>query len=183
MKKSYSIAEVLRSREDISAKLTQKILKHFINEIKEAIQQELYDEPIDLFLFNIQFLPENTNFVCIEGKVSTFNLGDDTPDYSEDPHITEENYWKYGEYLNIIIPLELIEKPDVNEMTNYIKQLGNNNSLIPPNIIEKYSKNNNEDESPKFNIQDESAIVSDLNKDLDEIQVMALKLYDNTSIH
>jgi len=172
------LLNILKSRERNFTKLTEQALRIFIVELRDAVSKELYNnEPIELFLFDVSILPQNFRFARVEGKINTYDIGDKIETENGDIEITLENFWDFSKTFSIIAPMSLLDEPDVDMLCEYLRQVKDNSDKIPESILQEYNI------SDTNGTNSEIGEFAKIDKELDELQLMALKLTKNVSVH
>lgn len=172
------VLELLKTREKTYMALTEQALKAFIHELKTALEKEFYQgKTVELFLTDINIVPQNFRFARIEGKVNTNDIGQTiTTATGEEVEITLENFWDFSSNLVLIIPFSLLDEADPDMLANYIKQLKENSLKMPEGVLKENSIS-----TPEEQIVENS--FTKVDKTLDDVQLMALKLLKSISIH
>lgn len=170
-----NVLETIKEREKMYATLTEKAIKIFINELRDAMQQALFDgNTTELFINNVGILPQNFRFCRVEGKISPHDLGDKIElETGEIVEIGLENFWDYSELFTVIVPFSLLDEPDVEQLIEYFQKVKENDGEIPMDTKLRHNKEIENDSDKN--------IVGELN--LDDTQKALLKTLKNTSLH
>lgn len=168
------VMELLKSREKNYIKTTEDAMRLFIMELKEALEEEFYGgKTVELFLTDLNIIPQNFRFVKIEGKLNTLSIGDKIDTGDGEIELTLENFWDFSKNFSLIIPISLLDEAEVEPIQEYLREVKNNADKIPQQILDnnKVTSDNAIKEFKK------------VEKELDEVQLMALKLFKSASVH
>lgn len=168
------VLETIKNREKNYTQLTEQAIGYFINDLKAAMENSLFkDSNIELFINDVAILPQNFRFCRIEGRVALYSIGDKISVNSEDSvEIGLENFWDFAEIFTVVIPFSLLDEPDVDKLVEYFNKVKENGDKIPDETIKKLKK---EEETNKDFLK--------VNKDLDDIQKLSMKIMKNSSVH
>jgi hypothetical protein len=168
------VIELILKREKHYIQVTEQIFTIFNRELKQGIENALFDgQAIELYVNDIGIVPQNFRFVRVEGKLAKYDIGESLEiDETKSVDITLENFWDFADAFTIIIPVSLLDKPETEKIEEYLKLVKENEGNIPPSILESNKIESNND---KEFVQVE--------RELDDIQKMALKSLKSKSVH
>lgn len=170
------ILELIKKREKYYADTTEEAIKLFIHPLKDALEQALYiGHDIELHVLDISIVPQNFTFLRIEGKVLTVSVGDTVTVEDDTVTVDIENLWDFANPFVLIIPASFLDEAESSQIVGYLNKVKENAGKVPMEYL------NNTQHS-----QTESRVLKEfitLDKKLDEVQLMALKLLKTNSIH
>ena len=171
------IIELILIREKHYLKITEKLFQLFSKELKQGMEEALYDgKNLELYVNDIGLVPQNFRFARIEGKIAKHDIGEKIHiDDTKFIEITLDNFWDFADTFTIIIPVALLDEPEVSKIAKYLKLVKENDGQIPENLL-------NANNIKKSKAMGEREFVQ-VAKELDEAQLLALKLLKSNSVH
>ena len=130
------IKEILKIREKNYLYCTQKILEKFLPQLKESIEEVVYEnEEIDFLVKNVYPITENLNYISIISLIATYSMGDIVPVQLEEGgtkpiEVTEENYWNLADSLVINIPITVLESQDKDIIIEFLQEIYDEGNVV-----------------------------------------------------
>lgn len=187
---SYDIKKILKEREENYIKKTEEILMGFFQPLKKALEDVIYGgEKITIVIKGLRPITQNLNYISLSISAANYEIGDLVPveKESEDnlfgdtEQITEENFWKFADTINLNIPISVLETKDETTMIEFLEEVYDHEIPIPDDdgesaeTIEDLLKG----KTAKKRSEEKDFINFDENSELDDAQRTVFDLYNS----
>jgi len=170
------ILEIIKNRERAYVESTERAIELFLPTLKAGLEKALFQSKnIEMYILDVSIVPQNFRFLRIDGKIITVNVGEKMKLEDEVIEVDLENIWDFAKPLSVIIPASLLDEGDENAIADYFIKVRENDDKIPNSIM----SDSNAPEVKDTNVTE----FEKSDKNLDEVQLMALKYFKSPSIH
>jgi hypothetical protein len=171
---TYNIKKLLQEREKGYIQKTEEILLGFFQPLKGAIEDVIYyGEDVNMVIKGLKPISQNLNYISISLNVANYNVGDlipvrdeeDSDTYQRTVEITEKNFWKFADLINLNVPISILETKDEEVIREFIGEIYKNEIPVPEdedapevikNILES-AKNSSSDSEDATNLEMDDA--------------------------
>lgn len=157
---AYNIKKLLKERELNYIKTTEQIVSGFIQPLKSAIEDVIYDgDDIEMAIKNVRPILQNLKYVSISLTTANYSLGDMIPVTDDESgavsktiEITDENFWTLADNIDINVPVSVLETQDETVISDFLYDVYENDGPVPLN-----DENNPQDIMDYDDIEEEAS--------------------------
>lgn len=168
------LLEIIKKREKTYIQHTEEAINMFLPALKTAFEHAFYDgKTVEMYVLDVSIIPQNFHFLKIEGQLITVNVGDKIETDSGEIEVDVENIFDFARNFSVIAPASMLEDNDHEQIKDYLLEVRDNNDKIPESILKNH----------KVKTSTSGREFEKVEKELDEVQRMALRYFKSPNIH